>query len=76
MAHPCFERADRGLGIFRGVFLAERDRQVAQLHKMAAVIAADAHEPDLEMERLFREGDHTGLLEHLNKLLKRHTEDQ
>ena len=37
-----------------GGFIAERDRQVAQLRKMADVIALDAHEPDLEMERLFR----------------------
>jgi hypothetical protein len=44
----------------------ERARQLEQLNLMAALVAAD--EQDLELERLLTEGDHEGALRHLRRL--------
>jgi len=49
-----------------GGFPEERDRQVEQLRKMADLVACD--EPDLEMERLFHEGDISKMLQRLRWL--------
>jgi hypothetical protein len=49
-----------------GGFPAERDRQVQVLRNMAVLVGDD--EPDLEMERLFQEGDHEGMLRRLQSL--------
>jgi hypothetical protein len=47
-------------------FPAERARQVERLQKLAAIVAA--HEPDLEMERLFHEGDVEGMLRRVQQI--------
>ena len=49
-----------------GGFPAVRDRQAARLRTMADLVASD--EPDLEMERLFQEGDIAGMLRHVQAL--------
>ena len=50
-------------------FLAEQARQVAQLDKMMLqLVSTDT--PDLEMERLFRQGDMEGM-QHLRSRLNR-----
>lgn len=46
-----------------GGFPAERARQVEHLEKMVKMVGED--EPDLEMERLFQEGDIEGMLAYL-----------
>ena len=48
-------------------FPAEQARQVDQLEKMAGSVRADT--PDLELERLTREGDFDGAAAHLRKLM-------
>ncbi len=49
-----------------GGFPAERERQVAQLRKMADIVSVD--EPDLEMERLCREGDFAAMARRVKEL--------
>ena len=46
-------------------FPAARDRQVAMLERMAKWVRGD--EPDPEVERLWREADHEGLVKHLRR---------
>ena len=48
-------------------FPDERARQVEQLNAMTRLVAAD--EPDLEMERLYNEGDVDGVLRRARRLL-------
>jgi Spy/CpxP family protein refolding chaperone len=49
-----------------GGFSEERSRQVEYLNAMAKLVAAD--EPDLEMERLYNEGDVEGVLRRVRRL--------
>jgi hypothetical protein len=50
---------------FPGGYSTERQRQLEHLEKMAALVRGG--EPDLELERLYQEGDAEGVLEHLRK---------
>jgi hypothetical protein len=52
---------------FPGGFPAEQTRQLAQLEKISHLVGEDT--PDLELERLTREGDFDGALEHLRKIM-------
>ena len=49
-----------------GGFPTEQASQVDHLEQMAALVRFDS--PDLEMERLFQEGDIEGVLRHLQQL--------
>jgi hypothetical protein len=51
-----------------GGFPEERARQVTRLHAMADEVARD--QPDLEMERLYQEGDDEGMHRHIMQLLR------
>lgn len=63
------ERAQRlrsdALAIPNG-FPDEQARQLRELEKITALVKGDA--PDLELERLFHEGDLQGVWQHLRKL--------
>src|SRR6266850_5067915 len=50
-----------------GGFPEERARQLEHLRNMAELVEAD--EPDLELERLFHEGDIEGMLRHMQRLV-------
>jgi hypothetical protein len=50
---------------FPGGVSAERQRQLEQLERMAALVRGG--EPDRELERLYHEGDAKGFREHLHK---------
>lgn len=52
--------------ILPGGFPAERSRQVDQLRQMADLVSTD--EPDLEMERLYHEGDVEGMARRIRDL--------
>jgi hypothetical protein len=50
---------------FPGGFTEARASQVARLEKILAIVRAD--EPDLEMERMWQEGDHEGFAQRLQR---------
>lgn len=51
-----------------GGFPSERDRQAETLEKLAAIVRSDT--PDVELERLWLEGDNEGAVRHVLRLLR------
>jgi hypothetical protein len=64
----CLATSARAEALFApGGYVAEQSRQGEHLARMATLVSTDA--PDLEMERLFQEGDIDGMRRHLERRL-------